>query len=411
MRSRNLHDTGYITTYMANYLRENLQFADTASKKPVITIKGEMTAYLRHRWGLNKDRSTDLHHALDAAIVAVASESMVQKIARWSRGSELYLTTINDQIVNFETGEVTMTAPEKIDNKRLITPWEHFRQELNARLSDNPAEEIKNTEIHTYTVEELNQLKPVFVSRMAKHKVTGEAHKASISRFREEEQIKVIKMPLEKINLKNLETIFDKKRNLKLYTIIKERLEMHEGNAKKAFQENIYMPTNDGNKGPQIKGIRLADNSSTGIKVNGGIADNAAGSMVKTDVYSKEGKYFLVPFYVSDIIQKKPIKHAIVKNRPKSQWIFMDETYTFLFSLFPNDLIQLNADRGKIFGYLRSVNSGSGQLLIDTHDRRQPGIGKKPNGWDITITTVNLLEKYQVDMLGNYTKVKKEKQQ
>jgi CRISPR/Cas system Type II protein with McrA/HNH and RuvC-like nuclease domain len=54
-------------------------------------------------------------------------------------------------------------------------PWEKFRQELEARLDPvDPRRAIDLLGLDTYESDE--EIKPVFVSRMPNHKVTGAAH-------------------------------------------------------------------------------------------------------------------------------------------------------------------------------------------------------------------------------------------
>ena len=74
---RALNDTRYITRFIQNYLRQNVDFAEGEEKQRVIAPNGTTTAYLRKRWGLAKDRAEDvLHHAKDAAVVAaIATKS------------------------------------------------------------------------------------------------------------------------------------------------------------------------------------------------------------------------------------------------------------------------------------------------------------------------------------------------
>lgn len=58
---------------------------------------------------------------------------------------------------------MTREAYDAKYSPRFPAPWERFRQELEARLSDNPAEEIARLHLATYDSEE--EIKQVFVSR------------------------------------------------------------------------------------------------------------------------------------------------------------------------------------------------------------------------------------------------------
>ena len=73
-KERNLNDTKYITRVVYNMIRQNLElepFNHPEKKKQVWAVNGAVTSYLRKRWGLmQKDRSTDRHHAMDAVVIA-----------------------------------------------------------------------------------------------------------------------------------------------------------------------------------------------------------------------------------------------------------------------------------------------------------------------------------------------------
>lgn len=97
----------------------------------------------------------------------------------------------------------------------------------------------------------------------------------------------------------------------------------------------------------------------------------------------------------------------------------MDDS-NFVFSLYPNDLIKFEHRSVKVFkkvnkdsnlsdtfeskeqyAYFKSADIATASIRIITHDNTYfiKSLGVK---------TLSKLEKYQVDVLGNYTKVKKE---
>jgi CRISPR-associated endonuclease Csn1 len=86
--TRQLTDTAFITSTVKQYLE--ILGCD------VICSKGQMTAELRHQWGVNdilrddaldvKNRDDHRHHALDAIIIALTTRPRLQKLAR--RGGE-----------------------------------------------------------------------------------------------------------------------------------------------------------------------------------------------------------------------------------------------------------------------------------------------------------------------------------
>jgi CRISPR/Cas system Type II protein with McrA/HNH and RuvC-like nuclease domain len=75
-----------------------------------------------------------------------------------------------------------------------------------------------------------------------------------------------------------------------------------------------------------------SDYKGRGVAVNEGkgMCDN--GDMSRVDVFTKEGKYYLVPIYVADCAKEELPNKAIVAGKGK-EWIEMDGSYQFLFSL------------------------------------------------------------------------------
>lgn len=366
--SRNLNDTRYISRFIKDYIKENLDFDNNLK---VETRNGSLTAFLRTQWGLIKNRDeNDKHHALDAIVLACSTQGMVQ-----------YLSTISAKIENYEY--INGKKP------RFKKPWETFNEDLE------------------------NALLNIFVSRAVNAKVSGQFHDETIRSAKHlDEGFTTLKTPLEKINLTILEKMYDKERNIDLYNIIKTRLEQFNNDSKKAFEEPLYMKLSKekeekGQKAPQIKSIKIKDNSLAGVKVRNGLAWNA--SIVRVDLFTKENKkgkkeFFFVPIYISDMGKELPNK-AISKS--KNGWIEMDSTYTFCFSIYSNTLLSVNMTdkpEDENFWYFRSIDRSDSRITLDSHDRsiKEKRISPK-NAFSI--------KKYQIDVLGEYHEVKHEKRQ
>ena len=83
-RQRNLQDTQHMARFLYNYISDHLAFAQSEAlgKKRVFAVSGAVTSHLRKRWGLSKVRADgDLHHALDAAVVACTTDGMIRRIS------------------------------------------------------------------------------------------------------------------------------------------------------------------------------------------------------------------------------------------------------------------------------------------------------------------------------------------
>ena len=392
MKERNLSDTRYITKYVAKWLEENLLFAEKKAENNVTRINGRATATLRWQWGINalKDREgSDLHHALDACVVAAATPGIIKRISDYSRDRELQKLKVNAE-----------------DNKkrRCPEPWEHFRKEVEARLSETPAEKIREFGLAGYSESELNELKPIFVSRRPDRGATGADHKDTIysAKYLNDNPPRiVVKKALTSLKKSDLENMVGKERDRALYEALAKRLEEYGDKPEKAFKDGFKKPASNGKPGPVVRSVKIFDPRVAGLPVNGGIALNDG--MVRVDLYQKNGKYFLIPYYVSDIAKKIVKNKAIAQGKREDEWITIDGTYDFIFSLFKNDLVRIIDSKGKeIFGYYNSCDRTNGAIEIKKHDGSVSWRG-------IGVRTAKLIEKYQVDVLGSCHKVKREK--
>lgn len=418
-KQRNLVDTQYIARVMYNLINDHLQFAETGKydkKRRTQAVNGAITAHVRKRLGIQKIREDgDLHHAVDAAVVACVSPGMIQKVTQYTKHRECIRKT-KEGYLDTETGELmTREAYDAKYSPRFPAPWERFRQELEARLSDNPAEEIARLHLATYDSEE--EIKPVFVSRKQTHKISGAAHEATI-RSAKKPGGSISKKPLTSLSLNKktgeIEGYYAPESDRLLYEALKKRLEEFDGNAEKAFAEPFYKPKCDGTRGPLVKKVKIYEKKTITVPVDGGNADN--GSMIRVDVfYMEDDGYYYVPIYTADVIKGALPNKAVVAHKSHGEWKVMDDK-DFLFSMYPNELLYIESRKGiKLktkkgssrqeqivrktgLYYFKGLNISSNALFIITHDHsyEQPGIGGK---------TLSCLKKYTVDALGNYSEV------
>ncbi len=307
-RERNINDTRYIARYLIKYLDDCIDFSEcqTEIKDRVQSRTGGLTDFLRHQWGLTKNRSeNDLHHAQDAIVIACATNGYTKYLAHLSKIFE------NKQRYAEKYGE----AWYKAFKRHLKAPWEGFYEDVQKALAK------------------------IFVSRSPRKNATGEIHKDTIY---------TLNPSYEKFDEKNIKS---------------------------------------------------------GFKIRGGIASN--GEMLRVDVFSKKNKrgkeqYYLVPVYLKDMAAKVLPNKAVVAGKPEEEWLEMDESYTFKFSLFPDDLCFVQKGEKKILGYYKGTNRATASITLEGHDRSfvQEGIGVK---------RLEIIKKFQVDPLGRYVEVKSEK--
>lgn len=126
--ARQLTDTQYLSRLAGKYLRSLYPTKDEGS---VYVIPGRMTAMLRRLWGLNsllpdhnyvenahsgapKNRLDHRHHAIDAAVIAVTTRGLLQRIAR-------------------AAGQAEDRDLDRLFDG-LDQPWDGFREELGEKL-------------------------------------------------------------------------------------------------------------------------------------------------------------------------------------------------------------------------------------------------------------------------------------
>ena len=379
-----------------------------------------MTSHLRKRWGLTKVRADgDLHHALDAAVIACATPGMVEQISGYyARIEGAYQQEADGSgSVHSRTGE------------RFPAPWPHFRDELIQRLSQKPQENLMLLNPAFYSHFDVRSIQPVFVSRMPQHKVTGAAHKETIKSPKAlDDGLLVTKQPLTALTLDKktgeIERYYQPSSDKLLYEALRARLQAFDGDGKKAFAgpEPFHKPKADGTPGPIVRKVKLYEKASLSVPVHGGrgAADNDR--IVRTDVFFVPGEgYYLVPVYVSDTIKKELPKRAAVEGRQVTDWKLMDDK-DFLFSLYKNDLIEVSRNKDlpftvtnkkstlppsyetkHILAYYTGMDINTGKINVSTHDNSYHS--------RFRVKTLVSLKKFEVDVLGNVREVRKETRQ
>lgn len=140
-RDRNANDTAFMARFIKNFIEDNLELL-SEDKLKVLTRNGMLTNILRHHWQVgNKSRDNHLHHAVDAIIIAFATQSEVQRLSTLSAKKDGFI---------YEKSE------KKSRQLDFIPPLENFRDEVQKSLDD------------------------IFVSFAPRRGVTGAAHKETI---------------------------------------------------------------------------------------------------------------------------------------------------------------------------------------------------------------------------------------
>ncbi|MGD9842060.1 MAG: type II CRISPR RNA-guided endonuclease Cas9 [Steroidobacteraceae bacterium] len=410
-KERNLNDTRYICKFFKNFVEQYLQLADSSESKRCVVVSGQLTAFLRARWGLLKVRSeSDRHHALDAVVVAACSHRMVKRLSDYSRHK--VLEHAREGFVDIETGEIVNPAMLAQLEQHFPEPWAYFRNELTTRLKTDDVERLHEDlqQLGTYPEDQLKSVRPIFVSRAPQRRNGGAAHKDTIyaqpASLKEQGGV-TQKVSLASLTLKDMNKLIDPHRNERLYAAIRTRLEEYGGKGDKAFTPDrpLHKPDKDGNPtGPIVRTVTTVIDKLSGIPVRGGIAKND--SMLRVDVFTKSGRFYLVPVYVHHSVAGLPDR-AIVGGTEENEWTLIDNTFEFKFSAYPNDLIRVTLKQETRFGYYAGCDRSTSAIHLWSHDRNKQ-VGKDGLIRSIGVKTALSVEKFNVDVLGNIYPAPKE---
>ena len=428
---RNLQDTQYLSRFLLNYIRDYLDFAPsiTGKKKRVTAVNGAVTAYMRKRWGIQKIREDgDLHHAADAVVIGCVTDGIIKRVSDYSKRREMYTYTgeHEEYAVHKHTGEV---------KDRFPYPWPCFRDELDIRLSNNPARLLNEKMLPNYWDVDIENIVPCFVSRMPSHKVTGAAHKDTIRSPKAlADGLVVSKKSIAELKLDENGEIagyYQPQSDTLLYAAVKQRVTLLESlkkdsstqgkeKLKATLAQPLYKPKADGTPGPLVKKVKVAEKASLTVGVHGGTGAANNDSMVRIDVFFVEGEgYYYVPIYIADTVKKDLPNKACVAHKPYDQWKEM-EAENFIFSLYPNDLVRITGKNdiklnlinntstlvkelhgNNMLLYFTGADIASANITAINHDNTHKSRG-------LGIKSLKNIEKYQVDVLGNYYRVNKE---
>jgi CRISPR-associated endonuclease Csn1 len=245
--ARQLTSTAYIARATVEYLK--CLFAQDHS---VLGLKGELTAELRHQWGIDnllstlpdspawqaqnelrpgeKNRADHRHHAIDAIVIALTDRSRLQQLSRIRKAGG-----------TLRTGEV------------LPFPWETFRDDVVDKVSR------------------------INVSHRAERKVAGALHEETAYGPTRDADVFVVRKPLDALSPNEVPLI----RDAVIRSIIEERLKNHGievGRATKkvdarrwrAAMANVTMPS-----GVPIRKVRVLRKEKTIQPIRGGSVHEA----------------------------------------------------------------------------------------------------------------------------------------
>lgn len=345
--TRQLNDTRYICTEVKQYLRQlgaNVEIS-----------KGEATAALRYRWGLNrilssgdlmqKNREDHRHHAIDAVVIALTSRYLFQQLSRLSASSGVSLSE---------------------RRFHLDTPWQNFYEDVKAKVES------------------------IVVSHAPSRKISGALHEDTAYGYDEHNGCYVYRVPLSKITEKMIKNIRDKK----VKELVMQRLEKCGGDLKKAFGNDADLLLHADGKTP-IKSVRISKKASNvyPVKLDGRVykffelgSNHHVEIVENIKTGKREGRFVTT----MEAARRARIDKTSIVHRNHS------EDWRFIMSLAINDMVEIEEDGIK--RYYRVQKMSDPTITMRLHS-----VTTTSNDTGVLRKSPNTLccRKVSVDSLGN----------
>jgi CRISPR-associated endonuclease Csn1 len=391
-RARHLQDTRYIIRVFRLLLEQHWPVLRTRAdeERRIFTQPGALTALVRRGLGLDDakrgGRLGDRDHALDAMVVAWTSPTVVKRLTDEAKVLEL-------------------EARAKLVPELLADPRE--KERLRRAI--------------------LAAAEGVFVSRPESRRGRGPAHGDTLYAFAPNGDGSVTRfqrVAVTKVERRHLERLKDPKRSRALKEAAEawlanaERLGFKPGKLEKyAAQHPLCMPTRNGVPGPAVRHLtmQLPDRVKGGMTVQRGTSEGHVdvATMVRVDVFTKDGKFHLVPIYAWQVADRvgwpAPPNKAIKAAAAERDWDELDQSYEFRFSLYPGALIEARRldKNGQVLehhlGYFRSVDRTNGRVSYSPPANYASAAQER-----YTTKTLSSFRKFHVDRLGRRFEIVRE---
>lgn len=365
-QSSQLTDTRYISKEALGYLQ--------TLGVDVSTIKGQVTSWLRHIWGMNslidanareKDRADHRHHAIDAAVIACVDRSLYKSIV----GSAKQLEKQQSQL--------------RMNDLQIGYRFPDFKKQVQLRLES------------------------ITIAHATQRKVAGSFHEDTGIGFNDRTGPVYRKDLDAKFTLKNAEKIIDPA----VRTLVIEYIEKHNGNSKLAFAPGFFLPHKDG-KTP-IKRVRVRQSKATlknmqakklailnkqGIVFKWMTLGNAHHVAIYKKIDSTEYKGDFVSVYHA----YQNVMCGLTAFGNKSM-----KGYEFQYGLHKNDIVTAKSskdDEQFKFYRLKSIDLSDSRILLEEHTIAKSE--KKRNGIFTSVSNLILvhgMQKVEVNAIGQLT--------
>jgi CRISPR subtype II RNA-guided endonuclease Cas9/Csn1 len=178
-------------------------------KDNALRLLGKLSSLIDNEQS-TKDRSNDLHHALDAAVIAAVNPTLVKRITEYYKNVKETndCMVVDGNLVNEKTGEIV--EPALANKEKLPLPYKDFSREVLLRVYEkDPAiltEELNKLSIYHGTLKP-NDVKPMYPTRIPVKEVKGAISSETIFGFRNNSLTK--RVSVTKMQEKDLNSIID----------------------------------------------------------------------------------------------------------------------------------------------------------------------------------------------------------
>ncbi len=412
-KSRNINDTRYITKYIIAYISNNLKFSGDSK---INGIKGNYTARFRSQW-LNektwgsKDReSSNLHHAVDAIIVAnltpayieIASDNIkLQQMFRAAgkRESEEYNQYLESCISKMKkiygfNEAYTRSLLTKKDRVPSVIP--NIRSEVDIRFIDDDEDLFKSRIEDFYNDSEFTEsIRMPLVSYKPNRKLQGQITDSNPLNIKEinGDLYKMNRKKIIDICKKDIERICTNDDDLvcSLTNVLMDKSDKYsiedylkENNLENFTTKNgtiVHKVTIKDKKVEDVFYKRISEKNKTALAAN---------------------KYFCVEVFedIQGNTKTRGIRRIDIKILHKKMYLIIgnpDNYKKHIMYLFNNDYIIIKNKRGEIKkrGFYKSVNNINQRSISISLDNKP---FKKDS---VRIEKCDKVEKFYIDLLGN----------
>lgn len=381
-----------------------------------------------------KNRDNVLHHQVDATLLAIMTKSMEQRISKFKK----YLDGFdnNGKYTDPDTGEVfTKDSLQKAyvyDNKNMPNifktiplPYAGFREELIYRIFERDEEILKiNLEKLTenilaqgesapiYSQEDLTKIHVKYPHYVLEKRESGPLHEETIFGLSKDngEDVLTKRISVIGITSNDIEKIVDKNGgNKEVYETIKEWSKN---------KKTEYPTLKNGHIIKKVKIIESTDLKSRFMINEDTKAHAKGGNVVAIDIYKnkdeRDDKVYFASRQMLEYRQDKNDEDYDIKlwwGRGKNHKYInsnkINEEYYKLLTLLPGEIIKLNTKNSSYKTLCKVIGFTTGKFEIDSilgdgYDLLLSDIvGKLRSQYQLTITTINFIQKITIDILGN----------